>query len=242
MCAEKTSGSSFVFHPIGIIRTPYKEKFGIPRQSGLIEEAEGRLELLPPVDRAEALRSLEGFSHIWLIWVPHRSLDSEAVLTVRPPRLGGNRKVGVFASRSPVRPNPIGLSLVRLVRVEAESRPPALVLSGIDLLDGTPVLDIKPYLPYADSVPDARGGYAPDAPGEKLAVSFSNEAESALAARPDGDGLRLLISRIIALDPRPAYRGDENADYAFRIADLDVHWTVRGDQAEVERIESIPSS
>lgn len=236
MAAEKTTVQDYIFHPIGVVRTPFKEKFGIPRQSGLADAA-GRLELLPPVDRAEALRGLEGFSHIWLIWVPHHSPDGDCTLMVRPPRLGGNRKVGVFASRSPVRPNPIGLSLVRLERIEADCRPPALVLSGVDLLDGTPVLDIKPYLPYAEAVPDARAGYAPDAPAERLRVSFSAQAEAMLAARAEGKALRGLMTRMIALDPRPAYREHEAAAYAFRLADLDVHWTVEGAQARVERIE-----
>jgi tRNA-Thr(GGU) m(6)t(6)A37 methyltransferase TsaA len=223
----------FHFRPIGVIHTPFRQKFGIPRQSGLVDEAVGRLQLLPPVDRPEALKDLEGFSHIWLIWAAHRAVGDPATLTVRPPRLGGNRRVGVFASRSPFRPNSIGLSAVRLLRVEAHARPPALVVGGVDLLDGTPILDIKPYLPYADAIPAATGGFAPTAPPRSFDVRFSERAEAFLAERADGGRLRTLVTRLLELDPRPAYREEDAAEYAFRLEELDVRWRVDDDRIEV---------
>ena len=161
---------SFRFDPIAIVHSCFKEKFGIPRQAGLIPEARGSLEVLPPYDRPEAFRELEGYSHLWLLWV-FDALQPELETTapgwrptVRPPRLGGNRRVGVFASRSPFRPNPIGLSLVRLLAIDYATPGISLQLQGLDLLEGTPVLDINPYLPYADRAAEARAGFAPEAP------------------------------------------------------------------------------
>jgi len=231
--------ASFTFRPVAVARTPFREKFGIPRQSGLVEEATGRVELLSPYDRPEAFKDLEGFSHIWLIWAAHKASGDPNTLTVRPPRLGGNRRVGVFASRSPFRPNSIGLSVVRLVRVEADARPPALVVAGLDLLDGTPVLDIKPYLPYSDALPDAIAGFAPARPDKALRVSFSEGAEAFLANRSDGEKLRVLVKGMIELDPRPAYRDGRRPEYGFRVADVDVRWRVDGDLAEVTGFEVI---
>jgi len=239
MNGDSALDTCFAFRPVAVARTPFREKFGIPRQSGLLAEAEGRVELLPPCDREEAFRGLDGFSHVWLLWAAHRAVGDASALTVRPPRLGGNRRVGVFASRSPFRPNPIGLSLVRLERVEARARPPALVVSGLDLLDGTPVLDVKPYLPYSDAVPDAAAGFAPSRPARVLEVGFSKEAETFLTGREDGERLRTLIAGMIELDPRPAYRGDTDTGYGFRVEDVDVHWQVQGRAAEVTAIRSL---
>ena len=223
----------FTFRAVAIARTPFREKFGIPRQSGLVEEARARIELVAPFDRAEAFREIGGFSHLWLLWVAHQAAGDMKSMTVRPPRLGGNRKVGVFASRSPFRPNPIGLSVVRLLEVDTAARPPALVVAGADLLDGTPVIDIKPYLPYADAVPDASGGFAQFAPDRVFTVTFSPAAKAFLDSRDDGEYLRALITRLLELDPRPAYREQETAAYAFRVEDVDVRWRVEGDRIEV---------
>jgi tRNA-Thr(GGU) m(6)t(6)A37 methyltransferase TsaA len=223
----------FTFRAVAIARTPFREKFGIPRQSGLVEEVTARIELVPPFDRAEAFREIGGFSHVWLLWVAHRAVGDMKSMTVRPPRLGGNRKVGVFASRSPFRPNPVGLSVVRLLEADAGARPPALVVAGADLLDGTPVIDIKPYLPYADAVPDASGGFAQLAPDPVFAVTFSPAAEALLDQRGDGEHLRALVTRLLELDPRPAYREQEAAAYAFRVEDVDVRWRVDGGRIEV---------
>ena len=227
----------FEFEPIGIVHSPFRDRFGIPRQPGLVPGVPGTLELLPPFDRPEAVAGLEGYSHIWVQFVFHQALDGGWQPTVRPPRLGGNRKVGVFAIRSPFRPNPIGLSLLRLEEVETGGNGVRLHLSGIDLLDGTPVLDIKPYLPYVESVPDARGGYAPVAPAARLPVRFSPRATRQLGERPDAERVAQLIRELLALDPRPAYRRDEEPDrvYGFRLYDFDLRWRVT--RAGVEVLE-----
>ncbi|MEW8013815.1 MAG: tRNA (N6-threonylcarbamoyladenosine(37)-N6)-methyltransferase TrmO [Candidatus Sedimenticola endophacoides] len=220
---------------VGIVHSPFKEKFGIPRQSGLVPEACGRLELLPPYNRPEAVAGLEGYSHIWLQFVFHQAIRERWQPTVRPPRLGGNARVGVFASRAPYRTNPIGLSVVGLEAVVVDGERVSLSLSGVDLLDGTPVLDIKPYVAYADSLPQARCGFAPAAPPRCLTVHFSERAQEQIARRGDGEGLRVLITRLLELDPRPAYRGDEapGRTYGIRLYDFDLRWRVTAGRAEV---------
>lgn len=214
---------------VAIIHTPFKEKFGIPRQPGLVESATGRIELLPPFDRPGVFNGLEGFSHIWLIWRFHAVPEGDWKPCVRPPRLGGNRKVGVFASRSPFRPNPIGLSAVKLEQVGKTW----LDVSGVDLLDGTPILDIKPYIPYSDAISEATDGFAAGPPQPRLQVLVSRKAEEQLAARVDGDRIRQLIIACIETDPRPAYRQGEDGDYGFRLFDFDLRWRVTGSQATV---------
>lgn len=216
--------------PIGVVRTPFVEKFGIPRQGGLVDEVRAIVELAPPYDREVAWRGIEGFSHLWLITWFHAA-KGEAGLTVRPPRLGGNTRFGVFATRAPYRPNPIGLTLVRLDGVEPVGAGVRLVVRGADLLDGTPVLDVKPYVPYADAVPEARGGFAPEAPGERLRVVWSETArgqcERWRSVHPD---LAALIEAVLARDPRPAYRSKGRDDpervYGVRLYELDVRWSV----------------
>ncbi|MFZ5466054.1 MAG: tRNA (N6-threonylcarbamoyladenosine(37)-N6)-methyltransferase TrmO [Pseudomonadota bacterium] len=226
-------------HPIGVVRTPFREKFGIPRQGGGVDEVRAVVELQPPYDREEAWRGVEGFSHLWLITWFHAG-KGEAGLTVRPPRLGGNARLGVFATRAPYRPNPIGLTLVRLEAVEPVRGGVRLVVRGADLLDGTPLLDIKPYIPYADAVPDAAGGFAPEAPGERLLVVWSEVARGQCAqwadVHPDLPGL---IEALLARDPRPAYQKDAPARiYGIRLYDLDVRWSVAGRVVRV--IEMVP--
>lgn len=225
----------FDFSPIGFIRSPFKEKFGIPRQPGLVKEARGSLELLPPYNRPEAVSELEGYSHIWLQFVFHKTMRSEWQATVRPPRLGGNRRVGVFASRSPFRPNPIGLSVVRLDAVTADDSGVVLELSGLDLMDGTPVLDVKPYVPYVDSIPDASSGFAPAPPEQVFEVAFSALAETQLRQRRDCEQLRLFIVSLLQLDPRPAYSGDGDSGrvYGARLYDFDLRWRLVGGRVEV---------
>ncbi len=225
------------FMPIGVIRSCFREKFGIPRQPGLVSEARATLELLPPYNPPEAVRGLEGFSHLWLIFVFHEIPAGRWQPTVRPPRLGGNQRLGVFATRSPFRPNPIGLSAVRLERIEIAQGRVVLHLAGADLLDGTPVLDIKPYVPYADGIPDATGGFAPSAPEATLAVEFSPSAAAFCAAWPEGD-LRTLITQILRQDPRPAYERESTAPqrYGMKLYDFDLRWEMRGDTAEVIEI------
>ncbi len=221
---------NFTFEPIGFIRSPFKQKFGIPRQSGLVPEVRARLELVPPYNSPEAVAELEGYSHIWLQFVFHQTLREKWQPRVRPPRLGGNRRVGVFASRSPFRPNPIGLSVVKLEQVTVDGEEVVLELSGVDLLDGTPVLDIKPYVPYVDSIPDALSGFAPAPPDALLGVRFSGLAETQLEEREDGVDLRVLITRLLELDPRPAYAEEDGRVYGFRLYDFDLRWQMDGDE------------
>jgi tRNA-Thr(GGU) m(6)t(6)A37 methyltransferase TsaA len=232
----------FDFQPIGILRSCFPEKFGIPRQPGLVKEAHATLELLPPYDRIEALEGLEAFSHLWLIFVFHASLKESWKPTVRPPRLGGNKRVGVFASRSMFRPNPIGLSVVELERVDTTARPPCLYLKGVDLLDGTPVLDIKPYLPYVDAIPTAHGGYAASSPESQLQVSYTPQAETQCARYEESyPHLKSLIIKLLELDPRPAYYDAEQTrtEFGMRLLDFEIKWRVDGQQVSVVAIEKV---
>ncbi|PSJ23103.1 tRNA (N6-threonylcarbamoyladenosine(37)-N6)-methyltransferase TrmO [Halomonas sp. ND22Bw] len=213
---------TFDLTPIGRIESDYPDKFGIPRQPGLADAARASLVLTPPHDDPLAVRGLEAFSHLWVTFVFHLSPERWTPL-VRPPRLGGNAKVGVFASRSTHRPNRLGLSLVELEGIDTDDGV-RLRLRGADLVDGTPVLDIKPYLPWAESRPEARAGFAPEAPSA-LPVRLTPMAEAALAARPDGASLRALIQQVLAQDPRPAYRqGAEERIYGVRLRDVDVRF------------------
>jgi len=193
--------------PIGYIRSCFKQKFGAPRQPGLVPAATGILELIPPCNAPDIVRGLDAFSHLWLIYVFHQCRGRRWQATVRPPRLGGNRRLGVFGTRSNFRPNPIGMSVVRLDDIVTRGDRIRIHVSGIDVIDGTPVIDIKPYLPFADCLPDASGAYADAAP-EPIPVTFAREAENACRAlahdRPDTD-LRALIEQVIGQDPRPAY-------------------------------------
>lgn len=231
-------GDSWRLETVAVMHSPYRERFGIPRQPGLVTEVIGEVRLLPPYDDPDMVRGLAEFSHIWLTFVFDRCTDRGWRPLVRPPRLGGNRSVGVWASRSPFRPNFLGLSAVRLLEV-VERPSPLLRVAGMDLLDGTPVVDIKPYLPYADSLADARGGFAPEAPPVRLAVRFSAAAERDLAATADPPGLRRLVSAVLALDPRPAYRqGPEPGRlYGMRLDAFEVRWTVDERGIEVRTLE-----
>jgi tRNA-Thr(GGU) m(6)t(6)A37 methyltransferase TsaA len=219
---------------IAVVHSPFEEKFGVPRQSGLAPSAVGELRLLPPCDDAAMLQGLAGFSHLWLIFQFDRCIAQGWRARVRPPRLGGNREVGVWASRSPFRPNFLGLSVVRLVEVVERPRP-LLRVAGIDLLDGTPVLDIKPYLPYSDALQDATGGYAPAAPGAGLKVRFGAQAEEDLARLQDSERMRALLREVLALDPRPAYRqgAEPGRVYGMRLAGTNVRWQVTDTGVEV---------
>ncbi|HEC18877.1 MAG TPA: tRNA (N6-threonylcarbamoyladenosine(37)-N6)-methyltransferase TrmO [Gammaproteobacteria bacterium] len=224
---------SFNFRPIGVIHSCYKEKFGIPRQAGLVQAAKASLELHPPYDCPDAVAELRDFSHVWLVFVFHQAMREQWKPTVRPPRLGGNRRVGVFASRSPFRPNPIGLSAVTLEEIRCVRGHCSLILGGVDLLEGTPVLDIKPYVPYADSLVDANGGFAAKAPEAELKVTFSETAARQCRhwEAERYPGLRILIEQVLSTDPRPAYRAGQGGVQTFgmRLYDLDVKWRVQGD-------------
>ena len=208
--------------PIAHIRTDFASKFGVPRQAGLVEQLRAVVVLEPPYRAAEALRGIEGFSHLWLIWEFSENRDRGWSPTVRPPRLGGNRRMGVFATRSPFRPNPIGLSCVRLEGVEWDTpEGPVLHVSGADLVDGTPILDVKPYIPYADCHPEAAGGFAGRAPERALAV----ECPPGLLSQVP-EGRRAALLGVLGQDPRPSYQDDPGRVYGFGYAGLEVRFTV----------------
>lgn len=228
--------SEYKLNPIARISTPFKEKFGIPRQAGLITEATGRIEFLPPFDQPEALTGIEEFSHLWVSWIFHGVPQGKWQPMVRPPRLGGNVKKGVFATRSPFRPNSLGLSVVRLEAVQADADPPALLVSGVDMLDQTPIVDIKPYIPYSDSIADACGGFAVGAPEKRLSVVFSEEAEKRLRNRSDGNVVRQIILKMLQLDPRPAYKSGEDGEFGTRLFDFDLRWVVEGEVVRVTQL------
>src|SRR5690606_14750357 len=196
--------ASYSLEPIGYVRSCFREKFGTPRQPGLIPSATGEIVIHSPYHTPHAFTQLEQFSHIWVLFLFHQALRDEWKPRVRPPRLGGNQSLGVFASRSPFRPNNIGLSPLKLERIEYGERETRLHVSGLDLVDGTPVLDIKPYLPYVDVISDAHGGYASVAPAPALQVEFEPMAlRQLMPIMTRHTGLRQLIVETIAADPRP---------------------------------------
>ena len=208
--------------PIAHIRSEFPSKFGVPRQAGLVEGLRAEVVFEPPFRVADALRGIEGFSHLWLIWEFSENRRTGWSPTVRPPRLGGNRRLGVFATRSPFRPNPLGLSCVKLVRMElSDLDGPVLWVSGADLVDGTPILDIKPYLPYSDCRPEAVGGFAGDAPEGRLMVDIPRPL---LARVPEER--RDALTGVLAQDPRPPYQDDPDRVYGFGFAGLEVRFRV----------------
>lgn len=207
--------------PIGYIHTDFKDKFGIPRQSGRVPALTGRIVPEPAFRNEEAFRDIEQFSHLWLIFGFSAANRERPAMTVRPPRLGGNQRVGVFATRSPFRPNALGLSVVRLERVERHPTDGlSLVVSGVDLLDGTPIYDIKPYLPHVDSVPDARGGFAGEFRDYGLEVVFPEELLQKLPEEKREAAVCCLKE-----DPRPSYQAD-GRDYAMNFAGFDIRFRV----------------
>ena len=218
---------------IARIQSAFPEKFGIPRQSGLVEELQARIVFEPEYRNADAVRGLDEFSHLWLIWEFSEAKRDTWSPTVRPPRLGGNQRLGVFATRSPYRPNPVGLSCVKLDRVEIDSNlGPVIHVRGADLMDGTPIYDIKPYLPYADCHPDAIGGFASDKPEEKLQVEIPDE----LCSVASGEVLSALRG-VLAQDPRPAYQKDPERVYGLSFAGMEARFQVDGDKLTVCGIE-----
>lgn len=222
-----------VCKPVAVIRTPFPTKFGIPRQSGLVEKTTSRILFEEPYRKPEALRGLEGYSHLWLLWLFSASVREGWSPTVRPPRLGGNARMGVFATRSPFRPNPIGLSCVKLLRIEGCE----LVVAGADLMDGTPILDIKPYLPFTDARPDAVGGFSDAVRENALKVVFPPELAEGMP--PD---LREALTELLAEDPRPHYQDDPERIYGFPFAGYEVRFRVRGRELTVLSVESIAES
>lgn len=220
---------------IGKIHTDFPQKFGIPRQSGLIAELKGTVVFEPEYRNPDMLRGLEGFSHIWLIWSFSKSIRAGWSPTVRPPRLGGNQRMGVFATRSPFRPNPIGLSSVMLDRVELHTEQgPMLHVSGVDLMDGTPIFDIKPYVPYADSHPEATGGFAALVKERLLTV----ECPPCYLVKVPEQSRKALLA-VLAHDPRPAYQADPERVYGMEFAGVNVRFRVQGDVLTVCDVEKL---
>jgi tRNA-Thr(GGU) m(6)t(6)A37 methyltransferase TsaA len=234
----------YTFIPIGIIRSCFTEKFGIPRQPRLAAAARGTLEILPPFDRDETVRGLEAFSHLWIIFVFHGIPQGKWRSTVRPPRLGGNRRVGVWATRSGFRPNAIGMSAVVLEQIHRYRGKLVLELSGIDILDETPVLDIKPYLPDADTIVDAVGGFADQRPDPKIPVVF---AAQALHVRPQVEkrhpGFSDLLEQVLRADPRPAYadRRRSGAVFGLRLYDVNIRFAYEPRKIIVNTIDMPPA-
>lgn len=222
-----------LIRPIAHIHCDFKEKFGIPRQSGLIDSARAKIVFLPEYRNPDALRGLDGYTHLWLLWQFSEAVRSEWSPTVRPPRLGGNKRMGVFASRSPFRPNPIGLSSVKIVSIDLNtSKGPIIEVAGADLLDGTPIYDIKPYLAYTDSHPDAASGFALTSDAPKLDVEISEEILEKIPA-----DLHQSIIDILAEDPRPGYQDDPLRIYTMQYATLEICFKVEGSMLTVTEIK-----
>ena len=220
-----------VITPIATIRTEFSSKFGIPRQAGLAEELRGTIVFEPDFRVDEALRGLEGFSHIWLIWGFSENREHDWTPTVRPPRLGGNVRMGVFATRSPFRPNGLGLSCVRLIGMQKEDRlGTTLTVAGADLMDGTPIYDIKPYLPYADCRPEAAGGFASEVP-ERLEILIPPELKEKIPEEKQA-----ALAEVLAQDPRPRYQEDPQRIYGMSFAGLEIRFRVENDRLIVVEI------
>ena len=233
---------SYQVEIIGIIRSCFKEKFGVPRQPGMVAAATASLELLPPFNRAEMVRGLEAFSHLWIHFIFHESIAEGWRPTVRPPWLGGRRRVGVFACRSPHRPNHLGLSVVRLKAVRIVDHGAILDLSGVDLLDSTPVIDIKPYLPYSDSLASATGGYG-TAETPAIAVEFEPQCRLFCREYEHSTGRRLeqLVQDLIRLDPRPASQKSQDKQvFGMKLWDLNIRWQMAPGRCMVVEIATCP--
>ncbi len=223
----------YTIKAIARIRSDFPTKFGIPRQAGIVEELEARIVFEPEYRNPDALRGLEGFSHIWLIWQFSQAVREDWSPTVRPPRLGGNTRMGVFATRSPFRPNALGLSCVRLLGIEDTEEGRTLRVAGADLMDGTPIFDIKPYIPYADCKPEAESGFAPD-PGAQLTVEFLPEAEKHIPPEK-----RQALRGVLANDPRPRYKQDGERVYALEFAGREVKFQVKDKVLRVLSAEAL---
>ena len=223
---------------IATIKTDFPTKFGIPRQSGLIPELKARIVFEPEYRNAEALRGLEGYSHLWIIWKFSEAVTDEWSPTVRPPRLGGNKRMGVFATRSPYRPNPIGLSSVKIERIISGTPEGTVIsVSGADILDGTPIYDIKPYIAYTDSHPEATGGFSTDVFENSLKVEIPHEFSQKLTP----DTLTALI-KVLENDPRPSYQNDSERIYSFEFANYNIKFTVKGNLLKVTSIINIDNN
>ena len=231
---------AYTFKPVAVVSSPYKEKFGIPRQPGLAETVVSTLSLQPEYSTPEIVRGLEGCSHIWLVFIFSECVDKGWKPTVRPPRLGGNKRLGVFSTRSPYRPNPIGLSPVKLLDIKTQEGSVELLISGADLLDGTPILDIKPYLPYSDIIPEATFPLADNIQLLEQTLFFSESALTALTTEEKRlqQPLKSQITELLKCDPRPAYKkNDSDKAYGVRLHDLNIRFRITDEHIYVDAIE-----
>ena len=220
---------------IARIHTAFADKFGVPRQSGLIPELQGKIVFEPEFRNADAVRGMDGYSHLWLIWQFSKAVREDWSPTVRPPRLGGNERMGVFATRSPFRPNALGLSCVKLDKVELDAKlGPVVYVSGVDMMDGTPIFDIKPYLAYADSHPEAIGGWTDGVERKSLQVSCGADLLKKVPAAQQ-DALRAVLEA----DPRPRYQDDPQRVYGMTFAGQNVKFRVEGDTLYVLEVEKV---
>ncbi len=236
----KPMNNSIKLNIIGVAHTPFKQKFGIPRQPRLAPEIPGTIEIFSPYNREEAFRSIDEFSHLWVSFIFHEIKSGKWQPMVRPPRLGGNKKVGVFASRSTHRPNPLGLSVVKLEKVEVSNQQILLEISSHDLLDQTPIVDIKPYLPYSDAIANASNGYAPSPKQELYEVKFSAKSLQfiELWQHEQAVNLQSQLSNILSQDPRPAYSkvDPERQTYGMHLYNLDIQFSIENNCVNVDTI------
>ncbi|NMP01588.1 tRNA (N6-threonylcarbamoyladenosine(37)-N6)-methyltransferase TrmO [Pseudoalteromonas arctica] len=231
--------SDYTISAIGHIQSPYKQKFAIPRQPRLVPQAKAKLIFAPDFNREEFVRGLDEFTHIWLLFRFHETADKGYSAMVRPPRLGGNERKGVFATRATFRPNAIGMSAVKLEGIEYKNGQLSLLLAGIDLLDGTPIIDIKPYLPYSDSMPDASAGFADTRPETQMTVEFSPQAIEFVNAQTQYPDLHDFIANALKQDPRPAYKKQKDGEqsYGMTLYNYNIRWQVNGEHNVVTSIE-----
>ncbi|CAM2797876.1 MULTISPECIES: tRNA (N6-threonylcarbamoyladenosine(37)-N6)-methyltransferase TrmO [Pseudoalteromonas] len=232
--------SDYSISAVGHIQSPYKQKFAIPRQPRLVPQAKAKLIFTAEFNREEFVRGIEEFSHIWLLFRFHETADKGYSAMVRPPRLGGNERKGVFATRATFRPNAIGMSAVKLEGVEYKNGQLSLLLAGIDLLDGTPIVDIKPYLPYSDAMHDASAGFADTRPETQMSVAFSPEAIDFIAKQTHYPELEDFIANVLKQDPRPAYKKQKQGEqsYGMTLYNYNIRWQVNGEHNLVTSIEN----
>lgn len=230
----------YSIEPVAICHSPFKQKFAIPRQPRLAKHVKGRIELLSPYNDPNFIKGIKSFSHVWLLFLFHENIQQGWKPTVRPPRLGGNQRIGVFATRSTFRPNSIGQSAVKLIDIETHKNNTTLLVQGLDLLDQTPIIDIKPYLPYSDSIPEANSDFAQEKPVHKP-VLFSSDAVNSLQILDVQNNIKSMIEEILTQDPRPAYKQKQfdNKIYHVHIYDFDIHWTVDNNHILVLQINRI---
>ncbi|KTF08979.1 tRNA (N6-threonylcarbamoyladenosine(37)-N6)-methyltransferase TrmO [Pseudoalteromonas sp. 10-33] len=231
--------SDYSISAVGHIQSPYKQKFAIPRQPRLVPEAKAKLIFAPDFNREEFVRGIDEFTHIWLLFRFHETADKGYSAMVRPPRLGGNERKGVFATRATFRPNAIGMSAVKLEGIEYKNGQLSLLLAGIDLLDGTPIIDIKPYLPYSDAMLDASAGFADTRPETQMSVEFTPEVTLFIEQQTQYPDLLNFISNVLKQDPRPAYKKQKDGEqsYGMTLYDYNIRWHVNGDHNLVTSIE-----